>query len=262
MKLRAAIQLWSGALLGLALVNAQARAQEPKDAKELSVAAAADLQPVMPAFQAAYEKKAGVKLKVSFASSSVLATQIVNGAPFDVFLAADYSFPEKVVAAGLAAEPDPVPYARGTLVLWARKDSPIQPLSMDLLTDPRVTRVAVADEFKAPYGAAAYAAMRWMKTLDTIKPKLVVAENIAGAAQFVVSGNAQVGFISLTSANSPQMKAIGNYVLVPFIYPKIRQCAVVMKNSPKKAEAVSFLEWMTSPEVQEHMQDFGLTAAQ
>jgi molybdate transport system substrate-binding protein len=246
------------AVVGLGLV-AGARAQE---AKELNVAAAADLQPVMPAFAAAYEKKTGVKLKVSFASSSMLATQIVNGAPFDVFLAADFSFPEKVVAAGLAVEPEAVPYAQGTLVLWARKDSPIQPLNMELITDPRVTRIAIADQFKAPYGAAAYSALTWMKLLDKVKPKLVVAENIAQTAQFVVSGNAQVGFISLTSASSPQMKEIGNYVLVPFIYPKIRQCAVVMKNSPRKGEALEFLDWMRSPEVQDHLKDFGLHAVE
>jgi len=244
-------------LAGLGTFHADAQ-----ETKELNVAAAADLQPVMPAFQSAYEKKTGVKLKVSFASSSVLAQQIVNGAPFDVFLAADFSFPEKVVAAGLAVEPEPVAYARGTLVLWARKDSPIQPLSMELVTDPRITRIAIADEFKAPYGMAAYSTLRWMKILDKVQPKLVVAENIAQTAQFVVSGNAQIGFLSLTSANSPQLKAIGNYVLVPFVYPKIRQCAVVMKNSPKKGEALAFLDWMTSKDVQEHMKDFGLTAVE
>jgi molybdate transport system substrate-binding protein len=249
------LKIFAGLVLGLALVGAQAQG-----AKELNVAAAADLQPVMPAFQAAYEKKTGVKLKVSFASSSVLATQIINGAPFDIFLAADFSFPEKIVAAGLAVEPEPEPYAQGTLVLWARKDSPIQPLSMEVINDPRVTKIAIADQFHAPYGAAAYSA--WMKKLDQLKPKLVVAENIAQTAQFVVSGNAQVGFISLTSAESPQMKEIGNYVLVPFVYPKIRQCAVVMKNSPKKGEALAFLDWMTSPEVQEHLKDFGLHAVQ
>ena len=252
------MKLWMTLLLLAGLAWVPGRAQT----KELTVAAAADLQPVMPAFAAAYEKKTGVKLKVSFGSSSVLATQILNGAPFDVFLAADFSFPEKVVAAGLAVEPEAVPYARGTLVLWARKDSPLQPLNMELLTDPRLTRVAVGDEFHAPFGAAAYAAMRWMKTFDTIKPKLVVAENIAQAAQFVVSGNAQVGFISLTSAESPQMKEMGVYARVPEIYPPIRQCGVVMKKSPNVEEAKAFLAWMTSPEVQGHMKEFGLTAVE
>ncbi len=251
------MKVWLTVVLAFSLGLGSVLAQE---AKELHVAAAADLQPVMPAFAAAYEKKTGVKLKVSFASSSVLATQIVNGAPFDVFLAADFSFPEKVVAAGLAVEPEAVPYAQGTLVLWARKDSPIEPLNMELLTDPRVTRIAIADQFHAPYGAAAYSALTWMKLIEKVKPKLVVGENIAQTAQLVVSGNAQVGFVSLTGAMSPQMKEIGNYVLVPFVYPKIRQCAVVMKNSPKKREAVEFLDWMRSPEVQGHLKEFGLAA--
>jgi molybdate transport system substrate-binding protein len=227
----------------------------------LHVSAAADLTPVMPAIAQAYEKETGVKLEVSFGSSATLATQIVNGLPVDVFLAADYSFPEQVVAAGLADEKEPVPYANGTLVLYARKDSPIQPLSIDKLTDANVTRIAVADELHAPYGRAAYAAMRWMKTLDKLKPKLVVAENIAQTAQFVVSGNAQAGFISLTSAQSPQLKEIGTFVVVPAIYPKIRQCAVVMKKSPNLEAGKKFLVWLTSEKVQSHLKDFGLSPA-
>jgi molybdate transport system substrate-binding protein len=227
----------------------------------LHVSAAADLTPVMPAIAQAYEKETGVKLEVSFGSSATLATQIVNGAPADVFLAADYSFPEQVVAAGLAEEKEPVAYANGTLVLFARKDSPIQPLTMEKLLDANVTRIAVADEFHAPYGRAAYAAMRWMKTFDALKPKLVVAENIAQTAQFVVSGNAQAGFISLTSAQSPQMKEIGTFVRVPEVYPKIRQCAVVMKKSTNLEAGLAFLKWITSEKVQSHLTDFGLSPA-
>ena len=104
--------------------------------------------------------------------------------------------------------------------------------------------------------------MRWMKTLDQLKPKLVVAENIAQTAQFVVSGNAQIGFLSLTSASSPQLKEIGSYVLVPFIYPPIRQCAVVLSASSRKEAALAFLQWLTSPEVQQHLREFGLAPVQ
>lgn len=252
------MKVCSFALLVMYVIASRTPHLQAQEEKELHIAAAADLQPVMPAFVAAYQKKTGIKLKVSFASSSVLTTQILNGAPFDVFLAADYTFPEKVVAAGLAEESAPIPYARGTLVLWERNDSPLKPLNVELLTDPRVTRVAIADQFHAPYGAAAYAAMRSMKMLEVVKPKLVVAENVGQTAQFAVSGNAQLAFISLTSAESPQLKAIGSYVLVPLVYPKIRQCAIVLKKSPHVAEARTFLSWMTSSEVQDHMKDFGL----
>ena len=97
--------------------------------KELRVAAAADLQPVMPALAQAYEHATGVKLVVSFGSSSTLATQILDGAPMDIFLGADFTYPEKIVAAGLADGTAPTAYAKGTLVLWTRKDSGLLPLS-------------------------------------------------------------------------------------------------------------------------------------
>ena len=240
------------ALLGLASADAQTT---------LRVAAAADLQPALPAIAQAYEKETGVKLQVTFGSSATLATQIANGAPFDIFLAADFSFPEQVIAADLAAEKSPVPYATGTLVLFARKDSPIQPLNIDKLTDANITRIAVADEAHAPYGRAAYQVMRAMKTFDALKARLVIAENVSQTAQFVVSGNAQAGFISLTSAQTPQMKEIGTFVLAPLVYNKLRQCAVILKKSPNLDATQKFLAWLTSDKVQDHLKDFGLAAA-
>lgn len=227
--------------------------------KELRVAAAADLQPVLPVLAAEYEKTTGVKLVVSYGSSATLTTQILNGAPMDLFLAADFVFPEKVVAAGLADSREPAAYAKGTLVLWARKDSPLQPLSMEKLTDPRVTRIAVANELHAPYGRAAMSALRWLKLYDKVAPHLVVAENIAQTAQFVESGNAQLGFISLTTANTDHFRQIGTYVLVPtYAYPPLRQCAVVMAKSPQKAEAHAFLDWLLTPAVQKNLPSLGL----
>jgi molybdate transport system substrate-binding protein len=228
--------------------------------KELRVAAAADLQPVMPVLAQEYEKTTGLKLVVSFGSSSTLATQILNGAPMDIFLGADFVYPEKVVAAGLADGSAPTPYANGTLVLWARKDSPLLPLSMESLTDPRVKTIAIANELHAPYGHAAAEALRKLKIYDEVAPHFVVGENIAQTAQFVESGNAQLGLISLTAASSPHFKEIGTYVLVPTVYPEIHQCAVIMKNSDHKAEAHAFLDWMLSPAVQGKLSTLGLAA--
>ena len=234
---------------------------QPRPQTTLHIAAAADLQPVMPALAQEYEKQTGIKLAVSFGSSSALATQIVNGAPMDVFLGADYMFPEKVVAASLADQAAPIAYARGTLVLWARKDSGLAPLSVDRLTDPNITRIAIADEFHAPYGRAAYAVLDAMKLRDKLRPKIVTAENVAQTAQFAESGNAQVAFISLTLASTPHMKEIGNYARVPTVYPKIRQCGVIVKTSPNLAEAHKFLDWLTSRPVQESLTRFGLEPA-
>lgn len=226
--------------------------------KELHVAAAADLQPVMPVLAAAYEHATGIKLVVSYGSSATLTTQILNGAPMDVFLAADFVFPEKIVAAGLSDMTAPVAYAKGSLVLWARKDSPLQPLSMDRLTDPRVTRIAIANEDHAPYGRAAVAALRRLHLYDKVASHLAVAENIAQTAQFVESGNAQLGLISLTAASTEHFKQIGTYVLVPTVYPEMRQCAVVMKKSTRQAEAHAFLDWLLTPDVQGNLSKLGL----
>ena len=229
--------------------------------KELRVAAASDLQPVLPMLAAQYEKATGVKIVASYGSSGTLTTQIMNGAPMDLFLGADFVFPEKIVAAGLADAKSPTAYARGTLVLWARKDSPLQPLSMERLTDPRVKTIAIANELHAPYGRAAVSALRHLKLYDKVAPHLVVAENIAQTAQFVESGNAQLGLISLTVASTEHFKEIGTYVLVPTTqYPEIRQCAVVMAKSERRTEAHAFLDWLLTPEVQGSLKTLGLRA--
>jgi molybdate transport system substrate-binding protein len=253
--LAAAVHLVA-AFLFVTLSPSPAQAQ-----KELRVAAAADLQPVMPVLADQYLKATGVKLVVSFGSSSALATQILDGAPMDVFLGADFTYPEKVVAAGLADGTAPIPYARGTLVLWARKDSGLLPLSIERLTDPRVKTVAIANELHAPYGRAAAEALRKMKMYDAVSPHFVVGDNIAQTAQFVESGNAQLGLISLTAASTEHFKEIGTYVLVPATqYSAILQCGVIMKNSDRKADAHAFLDWLLTPAVQENWSKLGLAA--
>ena len=221
--------------------------------------AAADLQPVLPALADTFEHASGIKLIVSYGSSSTLATQILNGDPADVFLAADYSFPENVVAAGLADSPAAIPYAHGSLVLWARKDSPLQPLTQATLRDGHFTSLAIANPEHAPYGRAAVAALTWMKLYDQLKPHLIIAENIAQTAQFVESGNAQLGLISLTTASTDHFKEIGSFIRIPpTTYPPIRQCAVVMKKSHHLADAHTFLDWMLSPPVQQSLTKYGL----
>jgi len=230
----------------------------PQQHKELRVAAAADLQPVLPILAAEYEKSKDIKLVISYGSSSTLTTQILNGAPIDIFLAADFVFPEKIVAAGKSDMTAPTAYAKGSLVLWARKDSPLQPISIFSLTDKRVTSIAIADEFHAPYGRAAVSALNRMKMYEEVKPHLVVAENISQAGQFVESGNAQLGLISLTMASTDHFKGLGTYVLVPTVYPEIRQCAVVMKTD-RATDAHLFLDWLLSSGVQDRLSGFGLT---
>ncbi len=230
---------------------------------EIHVLAAADLQPALPALADQFEHASGIKLIVSYGSSAALATQILNGDPADLFLAADFSYPEKIVAANLADTPSPMAYARGTLVLWARKDSAFQPLTQNTLSNSHILSLAIANPDHAPYGRAAVSALTWMKLYDQLKPRIVQAENIAQAAQFVQSGNAQLGLISLTSALTPEMQQAGTFVRMPQqAYPEIRQCAVVMLKSTHSAEAHQFLDWLRSPLIQRDLQRYGLAPVQ
>ena len=200
---------------------------------------------MLPAIIADYTKKSGDKVEISYASSATLATQILNGAPYDLFLAANQAFPQRVVDAGLAVETKPVIYAEGTLVLWARNGVLHDPLTLRQLTEATVKHIAVADPIHAPYGAAAMAALYKLGLFDALQPKLVFAENIAQAAQFAQSGNAQCALISATLAVTADMQRAGRYVLLPKgSYPPIEQGAVVMRSAAAKASALEFLDYL------------------
>jgi molybdate transport system substrate-binding protein len=247
----------------LIVIFARPLASPAQSPKELRIAAAADLQPVLPTLAAEYEQATGVKIIPSFGSSATLAQQITNGDPQDLFLSADYVHPEQLVAANLTTSHVPVPYAHGVLVLWARKDSPAQPLTLDALTSPKVQKVAVANSLHAPYGFAAEKALASLGLTEKVASKLVVAENISQTAQFAESGNAQVAIISLTIASSPHYRDLGTFVLFsPHSYPEIRQCAVILKSSKNQEEAQKFLDWLTSGKIQQSLTKFGLDPVQ
>jgi molybdate transport system substrate-binding protein len=237
-------------------------------AEPLRLAAAADLQPVLPAILTGFKSQTGIEVEATYQSSATLATQIENGAGFDVFMAADLSFPERVIAAGLAEQGAPIVYARGTLVLWGRKDAPVVMhagghLTLDVLNSPELRTLAVANPEHAPYGRAAKAALTSMGLLPAIAPKLVTAENIAQTAQYVSTGNAELGLISLTSALTPQMQAAGVYVEVPRAdYPVLEQGAITMKRSTEHEQAHKLLEYLATPAVRQALVARGLASPQ
>jgi molybdate transport system substrate-binding protein len=234
--------------------------------KPLRVAAAADLEPLLPPILEQFRQATGIKAEGTFQASAVLATQIQNGAPFDLFLSADLGYPKKLIDAGLADaagsadSSTPITYAKGTLVLWARKDSPLPAPSLDLLRDPALKRLAVANPDRAPYGRAAVAALSSLKLYETLKPRLVTAENIAQTAQFVDSGNADAGLISLTSALTPRLAANGSYFVIPRdLYPPIEQGAVIVSNTTQRAAVHKLLDYLLSAPVQAQLAKSGLT---
>ncbi len=232
----------------------------------LRVAAAADLEPVLPHILIQFEKNTGIHAEATYQSSATLAMQIQNGAPFDVFFSADLSFPRRLIDAGLADaagygdSTTPITYARGTLVLWERKDSHLSPPSLDLFRSPALKRLAIANPERAPYGRAAIAALQSLKLYDTLKPRIVTAENIAQAAQFADSANADAGLISLTSALTPSLSADGSYFIIPRdLYPPIKQGTVIVSNTKQRAAVHKLLDFLLSPAVQAEFAKSGLT---
>lgn len=226
------------------------------------VAAAADLEPVLPPVFAQFQRQTGIRAVATYNSSAILTTQILNGAPFDLFLSADVGYPKRLAAAGMADSAAPIVYAQGTLVLWTRKDSHLPPPSIDLLRSPALRTLAIASPRQAPYGRAAIAALQKLNLYEGLKSRIVTAENIGQAAQFVESGNAQAGLISLTSALTPTLSSIGSYFVIPRnLYQPIRQGAVVVKNSAQRAAAHRLLDFLLSPEIQAEMAKRGLTPA-
>ena len=228
-------------------------------AGELTVFSAADMQPVFEVLGPYFMRRTGIKLKMVYGSSGTLAEQIVRGAPADIFFSADFTFAERVVAANKADAINPYPYAKGILVLWARKDSRFNPLSVDALSRKDLKSVAIANPSTAPYGRAAIAAMSKLGVLQNASPHFVQAESVGQAAQFALSGNAELALISETIAYSPAYRAAGNSVLFPLsTYLEIRQCAVVVKGAAHATQAHTLLSYLTSDEIQNHLADLGL----
>jgi molybdate transport system substrate-binding protein len=232
----------------------------PAHAQQLRIAAAADLQYALTDLSTQYEKQTGAKLAVTYGSSGNFFAQIQNGAPFDLFLSADMDYPQKLIDAGLAVPDSLQPYAVGHLVLWYPRDSPLNPLDGGLKTllDPRVQKIAIANPEHAPYGRVAVAALRNAGLYDQLKPKLVLGENVSQAAQFVQSGSAQAGLIALSFAFSPAMEG-GKWVGVPLpnLGSWLLQAAVVLKSSPNKQVATSFLSFLKTTEAQNILKHYG-----
>jgi molybdate transport system substrate-binding protein len=249
--MRKALLLIVFALLFPAFVSGQAT---------LRVAAAADLGPVLPPILRDFEKQSGVRVEATYQASAALTAQIQNGAPFDVFLSADLGYPERLIAAGVAEGSAPLAYARGTLVLWTRKDGAFPSPTLDALRSPSLKRLAIANPDRAPYGRAAVAALKKLGLYEQLQPRLATAENIAQAAQFVDSGNADAGLISMTSAMTPRLRANGNAFAIPReLYPPIEQGAVVLKRTQQREAGQKFMEFLVSPAVQVVFGRGGLT---
>lgn len=228
--------------------------------QELRIAAAADLQPVFEELAARFQKETGHTVELTFGSSGNFFSQIQNGAPFDIFFSADVDYPARLQTAGLIESGSLYRYATGRIVLWARKESPIDVTQgLQILTDRRVHKVSIANPEHAPYGRAAVAALRHENVYDNVHDKLVLGENVSQAAQFVESSNADVGILALSLALAAPLKSAGMYYEIPTsFYPAIDQAAVILKSSKQKDIAWQFLSFLKRSDIAEFMRNNGL----
>ena len=241
-------------LLAVALPAGQVRAAEPV------VAAAADLKFSLEEVAQSFRKETGHGVKLTFGSSGTFATQIRNGAPFQLYLSADEEYVFKLQAEGFTRDQGTL-YAIGRLAI-------IAPASSDLPVDGelrglaarvkagQIKRFAIANPEHAPYGRRAEEALKRAGLWDAIRPKLVLGENVSQAAQFAVSGSAQGGIVALSLAMSPQMARLGHYATIPADWhAPLRQRMVLLKNADPVAQA--FYRYLQSPAARAIMRRYG-----
>lgn len=174
-----------------------------------------------------------VKVNLSYGSSGTFLTQIQNGAPADVYLSADLSYPRQLVEEGRAEQANLFAYAVGRLVLWVPEGSSVDPTKgLSVLTGADITKVSIANPEHAPYGMAAVAALKKAGVYDAVAPKLVLGENIAQAAEFVQSGNADAGLVAKSLVLADATRGVGEWFELPAdLYPRLDQGGVVLTNT-------------------------------
>lgn len=206
--------LWSGVLLATHVVLGCGYQTRP-----VRVAAASDLQFALPDIARAFAAAGGGQVDLVFGSSGLLARQIRDGAPFELFLSADEAFVDELARDGFTRDAGRL-YAVGRLALFAPHGSPLDPRQgleglKSLAAAGGVARLAIANPAHAPYGRAAEQALRRHDLWDTLQPALVLGDNVTQAAQFATTGNAVGGLIAASLAMSPDMRGKGTFSLVP-----------------------------------------------
>lgn len=250
MTLQLALRLALGALLQGAPPPAAAASVAVAAPRTLTVAAAANLEPALREIVRGFEAaNPGARVRTTLGASGRFFAQIQQGAPFDLFLAADASIPARLVEAGLSPGP-PFHYARGRLALWVPADSrlDLETAGLRALLDPSVRKVALGNPVVAPYGVAAEEAMRFAGVLEAVKEKFVLGQSAAQAAQFALSGAAQAALLPLSLVLAPPLSTQGRHlILPPSSHRPIEQGGVILKGARDPELARAFVAWMLGP---------------
>ena len=243
----------------LALAAAAVAALAPAaHADEVQVAVAANFSAPAQKIAAAFEHDTGNTVKLSFGATGKFYAQIEAGAPFDVLVAADQATPEKLVAEGKGLADTHKTYAIGKLVLWSA-DPALVDANGAVLKSDKWKHLSVADAKLAPYGQAAKQALAALKLTDAVQPRIVTAENIGQAHQFVATGNAELGFVALGQVQPPDgSKAPGSMWIVPDnLYTPLKQDVVVIAATKARAAATAFAAYLGGDKAHEIAKAYG-----
>ena len=230
----------------------------PSSAEGVLVAVAANFASVVERMEPVFEAETGHDLRILSASTGKLYAQIVNGAPFDVLLAADQLSSAKLVEAKLAVATSRRTYATGRLVLWSRDPERIASDGRETLRRADFRRLALANPDLAPYGVAARETLRALGLFDVLRERLVMGENIGQAYALVATGNAEMGFIAMSQSNTTPATLRGSLWVVPeSLYTPIRQDVVLLARARENPAALAFLEYLESKAARELIRESG-----
>jgi molybdate transport system substrate-binding protein len=224
----------------------------------LRIAAASDLQAALPKLGDAFQARSGIVIAPSFLSSGVLAQQIKQGAPYDVFLAANESFVRDLARGGFIRPESVHAYARGSLVLAVYGEMGGQIGSLGDLTRPEVKKIALADPETAPYGRAGKQALERARLWEKLQPKIVVAESVRQALLYAQKGNAEAALIGRAIAGIPEIRTVE---IDPGLYDPIVQALGIVADSSRRADAEAFVKFVLDNEGQAILKEFGFQPA-
>ncbi len=224
---------------------------------EVQVAVAANFTAPMQKIAAEFEKDTGHKVLLSSGATGKFYAQIKNGAPFEVFLAADDETPAKLETEGDAVPGSRFTYAIGKLMLWSAQPGYVDDQGA-VLKKGQFQHLAIANPKTAPYGAAAMEVLTHLNLLDAVQPKLVTGENIGQAHQFVATGNAELGFVALSQVMENGKLTGGSGWLVPLeLYEPIRQDAVILAWGKEQPAAKTLMEYLKGEKARAIIQSYG-----
>lgn len=225
----------------------------------LRVAAAADLARTLPEIGTSFERTHGRRVEVTFGASGMLAKQLAQGAPFDVFLSADAAFVDDAVKSGACIADTKRTYARGHLALWT-KDEALRPNDVRDLVDAKYKKIAIANPEHAPYGRAAKQALTSAGVWSTVAPRVVYGENVGQTLAFAQTGNAEVAIVaqSLVADEPAHVRAIE-----PALHDPLEQSLIVCQggaNGGDRVSARAFADFMGAAQAQAILMAHGFSA--